>query len=416
MKPELIIMLIIFAAVLVITVILIKKQEEPNTLPKSGLPDLKSADNDTVAFRPIESLSPENEKLLSPIKDKMIIQRIIDTIPKTAQIAENGKSVVAAKNLMDGEIYQAIIPQGAVLDHSRAMEGAYRGSFREVANSYKGQANFLPVDESVRKLAAASAVNSIVNVFSLVVGQYYMGQINLKLETVNSNISSIRRHMDEELYSKVMRLVLDVKHVSDFRTEIFNNDRERQNVLNRLSDYESDCEQLLIQVNTHLSDLAKSMPVKYESYENDVRNSEIWYQYHCALIKVMSSICELKYVFNNGGMSKEYTHSKLYSLVNQSIDVEESFEQWHQKNIEKFGIDIDLKHRERKGLNAIAWKLPGMFNDELNYKQMNQNTISAIKNQTVNMNVLEILPEDPYKADVVIIEKGGEYFYLPPRA
>ena len=151
----------------------------------------------------------------------MVIQRVMDSIPKTGQVAVNAANAAKAAELVNGGIYQAIIPQGAVLDSSRAMEGAFRGSYRQVANSIKGNANWVPVDKSVNQLAVANAANAVMGTASMVVGQYYMAQISSQLETVNSNISSISRHLDNEFYSKVMQLALDVKNISEFKGEIF---------------------------------------------------------------------------------------------------------------------------------------------------------------------------------------------------
>lgn len=81
-----------------------------------------------------------------------------------------------------GRLYQCIIPKGAVLDQLRAMEGAVRGSYREVANSIKGQANWVAVDNgAANKLAALNITNATMSVASMVVGQYYMSQINDQL-------------------------------------------------------------------------------------------------------------------------------------------------------------------------------------------------------------------------------------------
>ena len=125
MKPEWIILLI-FAAVgsaIAIAVFLRKKQRSANSIEdEPKLPILKTQDDKLIAFQPIEALSPEEENALIPVTDKMVIQRIMDSIPKTGQVAVNAANAAKAAELVNGGIYQAIIPQGAVLDSSRAME------------------------------------------------------------------------------------------------------------------------------------------------------------------------------------------------------------------------------------------------------------------------------------------------------
>ena len=279
MKPELIITMLIVVGCVIGLAMLLKKKRK-NTEPteeEHKLPILKTQDDKLIAFQPIEALSPEEENALIPVTDKMVIQRVMDSIPKTGQVAVNAANAAKAAELVNGGIYQAIIPQGAVLDSSRAMEGAFRGSYRQVANSIKGNANWVPVDKSVNQLAVANAANAVMGTASMVVGQYYMAQISSQLETVNSNISSISRHLDNEFYSKVMQLALDVKNISEFKGEIFENDQERERILGKLSDLESQCEQLLIQTNKHLDDLSKYPPEGMEDAVKTVMiQCELW--------------------------------------------------------------------------------------------------------------------------------------------
>lgn len=83
-----------------------------------------------------------------------------------------------------GQLYQAIIPKGAVLADSRAMEGAKRAIYHG-AKGIKGQANLLAVDGNMGGgLAAMSVANAAMGVASMVVGQYYMTQINNRLDSV----------------------------------------------------------------------------------------------------------------------------------------------------------------------------------------------------------------------------------------
>ena len=72
-----------------------------------------------------------------------------------------------------------------------------------------------------------------------------------------------------------------------------------------------------------------------------------------------------------------------------------------------------MAHRDRKGLNAVAWWLPGRFNDELNYKSIDAGTAKTIKRQTTDNGINNMLLDDPYNRDVVLIEKEGKYYYLP---
>ena len=408
-----ILIILLSIAVIVITVAIFKigRKTKPQS-DDTSIPILKTQDNHVIAFQPIDTLSEEEERQLVPILDRQLVQRAVDSIPRISQVGSNAINAANAANLVNGGIYQAIIPKGALLDKSRAMEGAFRGSFRNVPNSIQGNANWIPVDGSVSKIAAVNAANAIMGTASMVVGQYYMSQINSQLEKVNHGISSIKQHLNEDYYSKVMQLVLDVQKISEFKTEIFENEKEKERILNKLSSLESQCERLLIQANKHLSYLSNTVPDDYKSYENFIRDSSIWYQYQQGLTEVLNSISELRYTLNDGVLSKEYVFSGNRALFDQTNAVKNTLESWHKRNGKKFGIDIALEHRNRKGLNALAWKVPGLFNNELNYKRISSDTANTIRQQTTNNNS-SVLLDDPYSRDIVLIEKDDGLYYLP---
>lgn len=413
---------IVIIAVIVVTIIgvgvalLTKKHtQSPVQTKEYDLPVLKSQDSNLIAFQSIDALTPEEENRLIPVKGKMVVQRVVDAIPKTGQVAVNAANAAKAADLVNNGIYRAIIPQGAVLDKSRAMEGAFRGSYREVANSIQGNANWVPVDRSVGQLQAASVANAAMGAASMVVGQYYMSQISSQLETVNSNISAITQHLDDDYYSEVKQVVADVKNISEFKVEIFENEKEKDRILGKLLDLESQSEKLLNHANKHLQDLSKTQPYDYDNYETHVREAFTWYQYQSVLVETLNAIAELRYTFGNGSLTKEYTHSKYYSFAEQSIEARGDLESWHLKNVEKFGIDPELAHRDRKGLNAAAWWIPGLFKDDLNYKRINENVAETIRNQTENQAYSAMILDDPYTRDIVLIEKDGELYYMPEK-
>lgn len=151
------------------------------SINKSNFLFKQSSHKMTVTFDSLPALTKTEESRLVEVKNEKILARIDSAVPGTLQAIANTAAVKeyseAAKAA--GQLYQAIIPKGAVLDKSRAMEGAFRGSYREVANSIKGQANWVAVDNGVaNKLAAMNVANGAMGAAAMVVGQYYMTQIN----------------------------------------------------------------------------------------------------------------------------------------------------------------------------------------------------------------------------------------------
>ena len=130
---------------------------------------------------PIEQLPStttiDDEKLFE-ITDHTVIARISEIIPSAAEKIAKTINNKALKNV---ELYKAVIPSGATLVDSKQTEGALRGLYRGT-KGIKGHADLVKIDPT--KISKASTmvngVARVMNVGSLVVGQYYMSEIKFK--------------------------------------------------------------------------------------------------------------------------------------------------------------------------------------------------------------------------------------------
>lgn len=111
---------------------------------------------------------------------------------------------------------------------------------------FQGHANLVPVDGIPGKgLATMNVANAAMGVASMVVGQYYMTQINDQLEGIFDGISKIADFQDNEYKSKVFALVAEVQKISTFQLETMENDELRNRELTHLKNLEHECAQLL---------------------------------------------------------------------------------------------------------------------------------------------------------------------------
>lgn len=92
---------------------------------------------------------------------------------------------------------------------------------------------------------AANVASSAMNVGSMIVGQYYMTQINNELESISSNISQIIDFQNNEYKSKVFALVSKVKNLSTFQAEILENEELRKPEILNVNHLEQQCTELL---------------------------------------------------------------------------------------------------------------------------------------------------------------------------
>lgn len=168
---------------------------------------------------PLEMI-PE-EKNLQEITDKKVLAQIDGLLPGFVQGGTGIANVANAARNADKVLYEAIIPAGAKLCNSKEMEGAVRGIYRG-ANNIQGHANLVEVQNATNVVANTAA--AAMGVASMVVGQYYMNQINNELSEINDSLNRIEEFQDNEYKSKVFALVAQIKKMASFRTEILENE------------------------------------------------------------------------------------------------------------------------------------------------------------------------------------------------
>lgn len=187
-----------------------------------------------VQVEQLPDVFEDNGLALVKIEDDKVINRIISAVPQLAQAGVNVGAVAEGMQLANQGVYQAILPAGAKLVNSKDMEGAVRGFFRN-KKGIAGQANWMNADSAVNKIAAANIANAAMGAAALVVGQYYMKQINGELADMNSNISKLANFQMAEYKGKVLTLMTQVKRASEFQTEILEDNNLRNEEIQGLN-------------------------------------------------------------------------------------------------------------------------------------------------------------------------------------
>lgn len=163
---------------------------------------------------PVEAI--QNEDRLVEITDSQVLAHVNNLIPGLGQVLNAANNVAQAIQTNGEVLYRAIIPAGAKLAESKAMEGAVRGIYHGL-NGIQGHANLVVAKgTSVMPNVAAAAMR----VASMVVGQYYMAQINHQMSEMSEEISKISDFQNNEYRSRVYSLITLVKRNTDFQVEI----------------------------------------------------------------------------------------------------------------------------------------------------------------------------------------------------
>lgn len=354
-----------------------------------------------------------DESKLVEITNSEILTRINNLVPGMAQVGNATNNAFHAAQANGEVLYRAILPASAKLTNSNAMGNAFRGFYRD-ADNIRGHANFVSVEAQHGATVVANTVAAAMGVASIVVGQYYMTQINSELGEISNGISKISDFQDNEYRSRVFSLITHVKRIADFQVEILENNELRLNKIAQLDSLEEECTQLVGQANLTLVDYTKKGDIDFNSYERELKEAQNWLLYQKSLLDILYKISELRYTLHLGSVSREQCTALLPIYYQQVVDTKTRLTNWHKSIVKKLNIDIEENKRKRDGIDGIIHFIPGLIKNEMNYREIDKNTVNIIGDQIYgNCSNYQHKQSELYKEDVQLISKEGKIFYLP---
>lgn len=377
---------------------------------EKGISD-ETAISNKLGFQ-IEALpaeSVEDETGLVELTDSKILAQVSNLLPGLFQTGNSINNV--AQIVRNGTVYKAILPAGAKLAKSKDMEGAVRGIFHG-ATGIKGQANLVKIESGTA--IATNSISAAMNVSSLIVGQYYMKQINAELDVISDGIDKIQSFQENEYRSKVFSLVAHVKRIANFQSEILENDELRISKIYQLDSLEKDCAELLGQANLTLAGFSNKNKLSYEEYEKTIYNAQKWLIYQKSLLEVLYKISDLRYTLHLGAVSREQCATLISTYKKQAIDTQKRINSWHNNSAKRLGININEVRRKREGLDGAIHFIPSLLNDDYKFRPINMKTANMITEQIKNREERYVADtSELYSEDVQLISKDGRLYYLP---
>lgn len=399
-----------------------KKREEINSIQEKDSSE-SASEQETITNIPNESNDNENsgfpqikteilsddstidKSRLVEIRDSKVLTRIDNLIPG---FFHAGNAIANAVQTSGGNIYKAIIPAGEKLTQSSNAENAFRGFCQNASGKITGHANFVEVGSKASIVANGAA--AAMSVASIVVGQYYMSQINNKLEEISNEISKISDFQDDEFESRVKALLASVKNISDFQIDIVDKNETRQLYRGNLERYGDECIQLLGQACQAINRYTDKMEgLKFDDYEKELLEIQKWFRYQNALISTLNRISELKYTLALGEMSRDQCGATLSLYRKQVEDSQKKLRKWHRQMCEQFGININTMQKKKKGISY----LPGIIKKEWRYKSLDEKTSNLIINQTIRRTQI-CDTTDFFSQDIQLVEKENKLYYILP--
>ena len=361
-----------------------------------------------VVLEFLPSTFNEAQGHLVEITEPSVLARI-DAIVPAASVA--GVNIAQAVGHTGEKLYKVVFKNGGQLVDSRTVAGAKR-AMTMGKNGIAEHANLFEAAPS--KLDKVANVGTTVfSVASIIVGQYYMQQIDTKIGAISDELKGIASTLDIQYRSQAASLIESVYNISKFQMDTMANEELRLRELDNIQELRKDCQTLLNQAEAEIETIFETEQPSYDSYASAIKKIEKWSRYQSILVQVLAQINELDFALSMGAKTKEHCYGSFGLHTKRLDEIHTQLLSWHKEHCERLQIDIDEERRKNTGLFAKLLEKPiTAIKEEWMYKSLDKETVALIKSQTAEMQQLSYDTDNPFAEDVEIVVRGDKKYYL----
>ena len=364
-----------------------KKRKQNKEIGDASTQSLAINDADKGLEVVLESLPTtfdETQGRLVEITEPSVLARIDAVIP-AASVA--GTNIAKAVGSTGEKLYKVVLKNGGQLVDSHTIAGAKR-AMTMGKNGIAEHANLLEVNPSeLGKVANVGA--SVFSVASIIVGQYYMQQIDSKIGAISDELKGIASTLDIQYRSQAASLIESVYNISKFQMDTIANEELRLRELDNIQELRKDCQTLLNQAEAEIETILGTEQPTYDCYVSAIKKIEKWSRYQSILVQVLAQINELDFALSMGAKTKEHCYGSFGLHAKKLDEIHTQILSWHKEQCEHLQIDIDEERRKNTGFFAKLLEKPiTAIKEEWMYKSLDKETVDLIKSQTAEMQQL----------------------------
>ena len=420
------VMLILLVCLIIIGILcylLINKNQSKETITEEKSENSMVGKDEQPSYFPaiqiIENndIIPSNKALIKNEVVKSTLSKIDNVAPKTSNIASSSKNAVElAKNgkvLFSASVEDAnkMINVGKNKVIGTQVDVIKNKKLGRKENLFTGQTQFTKETELSKDLTKQQLTDVGMNAASMIVGQYYMSEINDKLASMKESIDNISIFQTSEYKSRIISIVSKIDEVTKNQIDIMSNEETRKNSYHDIKDLESECTKLLGQANEQICENIKDNSLSAKNYFEKVKVVDEWYKWQQTTLSLLLKIGDLRYTLANGSEKDSLSHHQYNNYLDRTNEINKKLELWHDNYINKYGIDID-KHRKNGSLFKVRKKTIGLIKEEWNYNKVEDSTIKQIADQIESKKYNKLISDK--KDDVILIQKyKGNYYNVP---
>ena len=383
---------------------MVVKDEQPSYFPAIQIIE----NNDII---------PSNKALIKNEVVKSTLSKIDNVAPKASNIASSSKNAVElAKNgkvLFSASVEDAnkMINVGKNKVIGTQIDVIKNKKLGRNKNLFTGQTQFTKETGLTKDLTKQQLTNVGMNAASMVVGQYYMSEINDKLEDIKNSIDNISNFQDSEYLSKLLHTCSKINEITENQNDILSNEEARKNAYSDIKNIETKCAELLGQANIQIGKNINDSELNAKQYFEKVKTIEEWYKRQQVTQELLLKIGDLRFTLANGSEKSNLSHKQFNNYLDTTNKVNNQLELWHNNYINKLGIDVD-KHRKKGSLFKVREKTIGLIKEDWNYNKVEDSTIKQISSQIEPKKYNKLISDK--KDDVILIQKyKGNYYNVP---
>lgn len=380
---------------------IVKQKEKVKEEKESFFPMIQVIENNEIV--------PPEKSLIVDVKVKQALATIDNLTPKVTIVARNTKNIKELTK--SGKVLFSASEKDAKNMLSAGKNQFYGTQVSSTTKKFTDQTKFTKETALTKNMAKQQIASAGFNVTSMVVGQYYMSEINDKLEKISNSINEISSFQDSEYQGKLLHIVSKMEEILENQSEILSNEESRKNAYHDNKELESKCAELLGQANTQISMQLTNEPLDYKKYENKVKKIEEWFLRQQITQELLMKIGDLRYVLANGNETSKLSHKQYNNYLNQTSSINKKLEVWHNAYIDKFGIDID-KQRKKGNLFKIREHTIGKINEDWNYDKLQNNIVQQITSQ-IHSKEFKTYENNKQDEKILIQKYKGEYYNFP---
>lgn len=389
--------------------IVLREKEENNIVIKDESPSYFP----TIQIIENNNIIPSNKSLIKNETVKNTLSKIDNVVPKASNIVCSSKN--AEELFKSGKVLFSASVEDANKMLSAGGNKFYGTQISKVPgeskNLFTGQTQFTKETGLTKELTKQQLTNVGMNVASMVVGQYYMSEINDKLEDIKNSINNISNFQDSEYLSKLLYICSKIDEIVENENDILVNDETRKNAYNDIKNIETKCAELLGQANIQIGKNITDNQLNTKQYFEKVKMIEVWYKRQQVTQQLLLKIGDLRFVLANGSEKSTLSHKQFNNYLDKTNQINNQLELWHNDYINEFGIDID-KHRKKGNLFKVREKTIGLIKEEWNYNKIEDSTVKQISSQIEPKKYNKVIKDK--KDDVILIQKyKGNYYNIP---